>query len=146
MELNDVKLFGRVVKDAEFKTSPQGTKIATFSIANRKSKSKTEENTKAADFFPLVIYGEYAEKIYQYLKKGQKVIIDGFLKQNKWEKDGVKKSQIMIVVKNLQLISDSQNHSSAANENKTAINIEENENFENEIPEEEIYSDEEALY
>ncbi len=146
MELNDVKLFGRVVKDAEFKTSPQGTKIATFSIANRKSKSKNEENTKTADFFPLVIYGEYAEKIYQYLKKGQKVIIDGFLKQNKWEKDGVKKSQIMIVVKNLQLISDSQNHSSAANENKPAINMEENENFENEIPEEEIYSDEEALY
>ena len=54
-----------------------------------------------------VIFGNYAEKMHKYLVKGQKVIVEGFLRQDKWEKEGVKKSAISIGVNNIHLIFDS---------------------------------------
>lgn len=107
MELNDVKLFGRVVRDAEMKIMPNGMKIATFSIAtNRSYKNEKGEFVQVGNFFPLSVYNQYAEKLLPYLTKGRKVIIDGYLKQDRWEKDGVKKSTTAIGVRNIQLIFD----------------------------------------
>ncbi|MCR5252573.1 MAG: single-stranded DNA-binding protein [Treponema sp.] len=107
-DLNDVKLFGRVVRDAELRHSGDNHSFALFSIAvNRSIKNANGEWESKADFFSMAIYDNYAEKMSQKLKKGQKVIIQGFLKQNHWEKDGEKRSEIGIGVKSIQLIFDS---------------------------------------
>lgn len=108
-DLNDVKLYGRVVKDAELSSSETtGTKILKFSVATNKSKKKADGTWEdVVYFFPLTIFGNYAEKMHKYLVKGQKVIVEGFLRQDKWEKEGVKKSAISIGVNNIHLIFDS---------------------------------------
>lgn len=155
MELNDVKLFGRVVRDAEMKTMPNGMKIATFSIAtNRSYKNEKGEFVQVGNFFPLSVYNQYAEKILPFLTKGRKVIIDGYLKQDRWEKDGVKKSATAIGVRNIQLIfdaKDSAEKSSLPASEPVAIPQPESQNEESMIYEEEpdfdsdIYSDTEEL-
>lgn len=110
MELNDVKLFGRIVRDAELKVMPSGMKIATFSIAtNRTHKNEKGEFVRVGNFFPLSVYNQYAENLLPYLVKGQKVIVDGYLKQDKWEKDGEKRTALSIGVKNIQIVFDSKN-------------------------------------
>lgn len=107
-EMNDVKLFGRVVKDAELKKTSNNLSVVVFSIATNHSIKKDDGNWEnKADFFPLAIYGQYAEDKVGKLIKGQKVIIEGYLKQNKWEKDGVKHSETIIGVSKIQFIYDS---------------------------------------
>lgn len=155
MELNDVKLFGRVVRDAEMKIMPNGMKIAAFSIAtNRSYKNEKGEFVQVGNFFPLSVYNKYAEKVLPYLTKGRKVIIDGYLKQDRWEKDGIKKSAMAIGVEKIQIIFDAkesaEKNSSQASENN-AIPQQDAQNEENMIYEDtpdfdtDIYTDSEEL-
>lgn len=156
MELNDVKLFGRVVRDAEMKVMADGMKIATFSIAtNRSYKNEKGEFVQVGNFFPLSVYNSYAEKVLPYLTKGRKVIIDGYLKQDKWEKDGVKKSATAIGVRNIQLIFDAKEQAeknSPQNSENNTIPQPETQNEESMIYEDEpdidtdIYSDTEEIF
>lgn len=155
MELNDVKLFGRVVRDAEMKIMPNGMKIAAFSIAtNRSYKNEKGEFVQVGNFFPLSVYNKYAEKVLPYLTKGRKVIIDGYLKQDRWEKDGIKKSAMAIGVEKIQIIFDAkesaEKNSSQASENN-AIPQQDAQNEESMIYEDtpdfdtDIYTDSEEL-
>ena len=156
MELNDVKLFGRVVRDAEMKVLPDGMKIATFSIAtNRSYKDEKGEFVQVGNFFPLSVYNQYAEKVLPYLTKGRKVIIDGYLKQDRWEKDGVKKSATAIGVRNIQLIFDAKEQAEKSDEQTSENNAmpqpeaqhEESMIYEDDEPDfdSDIYSDTEEL-
>ena len=114
MELNDVKLFGRIVRNAELKITGNGLKIARFTIAtNRAKKNEQGKYENIGHFFPLAVYGTYAEKMQPLLLKGQKVIVSGFLKQDRWVQDGKKKSTISIGVNGIQLIFDSKSEAEA---------------------------------
>lgn len=156
MELNDVKLFGRVVRDAQMKVMSNGMKIATFSIAtNRSYKNEQGEFIQVGNFFPLSVYNQYAEKVLPYLTKGRKVIIDGFLKQDRWEKDGVKKSATAVGVRNIQLIFDAKEsaeknaaqNSEAAAEQQPETQDSENMIFENEADfGTDVYSEPENIF
>ncbi len=156
MELNDVKLFGRVVRDAQMKVMSNGMKIATFSIAtNRSYKNEQGEFVQVGNFFPLSVYNQYAEKVLPYLTKGRKVIIDGFLKQDRWEKDGVKKSATAVGVRNIQLIFDAKEsaeknavqNSEAAAEQQPETQDSENMIFENEADfGTDVYSEPEDIF
>lgn len=117
MELNDVKLFGRIVRNAEMKISDNGLKIVRFTIAtNRARKNEQGQYENIGHFFPLAIYGTYAEKMQPLLTKGRKVIISGFLKQDRWEQDGKKKSSISIGVNGIQLIFDRKSETANASD------------------------------
>lgn len=156
MELNDVKLFGRIVRDAQMKVMSNGMKIATFSIAtNRSYKNEQGEFIQVGNFFPLSVYNQYAEKVLPYLTKGRKVIIDGFLKQDRWEKDGVKKSATAVGVRNIQLIFDAKEsaeknaaqNSEAAAEQQAETQDSENMIFENEADfGTDVYSEPEDIF
>lgn len=116
-DLNTVQLFGRVVQNAQLKNTANGLKVAVFTIAtNRSFKNSDGSFTKQGEFFPLAIYGSYAEKMFPHLTKGQKVIVEGFLKREKWEKDGEKRSTISIGVRALHLIWDSKKAGSSENQ------------------------------
>ena len=67
-------------------------------------------------FFECIAWNKAAEIINQYCKKGQQIVVDGRLQQNRWEdKNGNKRSIIEIVVRHVQFIG---NKSSNPNENK----------------------------
>ncbi|MBQ8678320.1 MAG: single-stranded DNA-binding protein [Treponema sp.] len=107
-DLNSVQIFGRVVRDATMKETSGGTKITEFSIAtNITCKDEKEGFVQKGNFFPLAIYGSYAEKMLPHLKKGQRVIIEGYLKQNRWVTgEGKHRSATEIGVRNIHLIFD----------------------------------------
>ena len=103
MNVNCVILEGRLVKNAEFSVKGE-TKLSRFVIATdttRKTPSGSFE--KKADFFPLVVFGNYAEKLTPYLVKGRQVTITGKLVQDSYEKDGEKRSRMEIRVKEVSL-------------------------------------------
>ena len=84
-EMNHIFLFGRVVKDAELKKTASGLSVAVFSVANNRSVKKSDGTYESkGNFFPLAVYGSYAEKILRFLKKGQRLNIEGYLKQDRF--------------------------------------------------------------
>ena len=83
--LNRVQLIGRLGKEPESRFTPNGKKVAHFSLAisqRRKSGNETKEYT---EWVNVEAWGRLGEVAQQYLKKGSLVYIEGRLKTDKYE-------------------------------------------------------------
>lgn len=116
---NKVVLVGNLTRDVEIRYSQSGSAIGNVGIAtSRKWKSATGEQKDEVMFIDLTFFGRTAEIANQYIKKGSKVLIDGRLSFQQWEKDGQKRSKHVITVENLQMLdskADSQVHDTTPN-------------------------------
>lgn len=79
-DLNDVKLFGRIVKDATIQLSNNDKKKALFTLAvNRTKKDENGNYYNEANFFSISAF--VTDKLAAYLTKGQPLIVEGELVQ-----------------------------------------------------------------
>jgi single-strand DNA-binding protein len=99
LELNKVMVIGRLTRDAEVRYVTSGVAVANFDIAvNRRYKdTKTGENTDEVCYLTVKAWRKLAEFVEQYLGKGKGVFVEGRLQQENWEKDGQKRSKIVIL-------------------------------------------------
>ncbi|EGQ3198847.1 single-stranded DNA-binding protein [Staphylococcus pseudintermedius] len=82
--LNRTVLVGRLTKDPDFRTTPSGVEVATFTLAvNRNFKSKDVE--QQADFINCVVFKKQAENVKNYLSKGSLAGVDGRLQSRSYE-------------------------------------------------------------
>ena len=104
IDTNVTTIIGRLTKDAELKQEP--LQIGFFTIAtNQKKKNSDGSQEPEASFFDVNVFGNYAEVIIPQLKKGQQVSIIAELKQERWtDKEGNKKTRILLVAKSIQII------------------------------------------
>lgn len=96
--MNNIIFSGRLTADPEirYSTGAKQTCIATINVAvDRDFKREGEAN---ADFFKCICFGKAAENIEKYLTKGTKIIGQGSLQNNNYEKDGVKHYGMQIVL------------------------------------------------
>ncbi len=94
--VNTVVLHGRLAKDVDLRTTPNGKSVAQTTIAvNRRTKDD------GADFIPLVIWGKQAEVWGQYLSKGREVALTGRIQvRNYTDKDNNRRYITEVVVEN----------------------------------------------
>lgn len=107
MNLNKAELIGNLTANPLVKAMPSGQSIATFSIATnfRWRDSKTKEKKQSAEFHPIIAWGRLGDVVGKYLKKGDKVYIDGRLHTRFWQgKDGIKRGRTEIVAQNLIML------------------------------------------
>lgn len=79
-------LIGRLTKDPELRHTPQGTATTTFNIAVER-----ERKDGGADFLTVVVWGNTAEFICKYMRKGSKLAVRGRIQTRDYEgKDGQK--------------------------------------------------------
>ena len=117
-DLNHVVVIGRLTKsldDSNFGYLQSGTARANISLAVNRSRKDGEQWVDDVSFLDVTIWGKTAENLKPYLQKGKQVAIDGYLKQDRWEKDGQKFSKVYIVANSVQLIN---NTSNSENSNK----------------------------
>ncbi|NJH82144.1 single-stranded DNA-binding protein [Staphylococcus hyicus] len=82
--LNRVVLVGRLTKDPEFRTTPSGVDVSTFTLAvNRNFKNKDGE--QQADFINCVVFRKQAENVKNYLIKGSLAGVDGRMQSRSYE-------------------------------------------------------------
>ena len=82
---------------------PSGSQVTSFSLAtNRTYKDKEGAKKEETEFINAVAFGKQAETIAQWVRKGQILYIDGRLKTQSWEKDGVKHYKTEVVVESFQ--------------------------------------------
>lgn len=104
MNLNKVLILGNVTRDPELRAMPNGGNVASLGIAtNRTWKDKAGQKQQEAEFHNVVAFGKLADIIGQYAKKGALLLIEGRLKTQSWEKDGIKRYKTEIIAENMQL-------------------------------------------
>jgi single-strand DNA-binding protein len=107
MDLNRAMLIGNLTRDPEVRTTPNGRAVASFAIAtNRQWKDANGQKQKAAEFHNVVFWAKLAEIAGQYLKKGQRVYVEGRLQTREWTgQDGVKRYRTEIIGENMIMLS-----------------------------------------
>ncbi len=108
-DVNRVNIIGRLTRDItsderSFAYLPNGTARANVSIAVNRSRKNGEQWVDEVSYFDVTIWGKTAENLKPYLTKGKQIAVEGYLKQDRWEKDGQKQSRISIVADNVQLL------------------------------------------
>jgi single-strand DNA-binding protein len=96
MALNSVNIMGNLTRDPELKYTPSGKSVCSLSIANNRVYTKNNEKVTEVSYFDVEVWGPAAENCSKYLTKGQGVIVEGRLKQDRWEKDGKTQSRVRI--------------------------------------------------
>jgi single-strand DNA-binding protein len=103
MNLNKVFIVGRVTRAPEQRSMPSGSSVTSFSLAtNRVWKDKDGQKQEETDFHNCTAFGKTAETIATYVVKGQEILVEGRIKTDTWEKDGVKKYSTKIIVESFQ--------------------------------------------
>lgn len=104
MDINHVIEIGHLTRDAEVTYTPGGMAVGKISIAVNRRVKKGQEWVDEANYFDVSIFGKQAESLKQFLTKGKQIAVDGFLKQDRWEKDGQKHSAVKIIANDIQLL------------------------------------------
>ena len=96
MALNSVNIMGNLTRDPELKYTQSGKGVCTLSVANNRVYTANGEKKTEVSYFDVEVWGVVAENCAKYLKKGRGVIVEGRLKQDRWEKDGKMQSRVRI--------------------------------------------------
>lgn len=106
MDLNKAMLIGRLTRDPEARTTPQGTSVTSFSVAtNFRWKDATGNQQDKTEYHDIVAWRKLAEICAQYLKKGAKVYIEGRLQTRSWDdQSGNKRYRTEIVADNMIML------------------------------------------
>lgn len=106
--MNKIFLLGRITNDLELKEGKSN--YLQFSIAvNREYKN--DQGQYEADFINCTAFGKTAEIISKYFQKGNKILVEGRLQQNRYtDAEGNNKSSYNVVVDKIQFIENKQNN------------------------------------
>lgn len=102
MSLNKVTLIGNVGKNVDIRSTQQGSKIASFSLATANSwkDKQTGERKTDTQWHKIVVYNDIlAQYVENYVKTGSKLYVEGELKYSEYQnKQGQKVNKTEIVL------------------------------------------------
>lgn len=93
MDLNRVTLIGHLSTEPEQKQTAAGRSVTRTSLATNFvwKDSKSGEQKEKVDFHTVVAWNKLGDRLQQYVKKGDRIYIEGRLDHHSYEKDGVTK-------------------------------------------------------
>jgi len=123
MDVNTVIVAGRVTRDPELRTTPNGTSVCEVGLAiNRKYKTSSGEQKRETTYVDVIFWNGKAGVVSTYVKKGTPLYIEGRLELDQWEsQDGQKRNRLRIVADDFQFVErKNSNESAEADETSTA--------------------------
>ena len=102
--INKTVFVGNLTRDAELSYTNSGFAICKMSIAISIPKKVGDKWEDEASFFDLVGLGKRYEALANYLTRGSKIAVDCHAKQERWEKDGMKRSKVVFQIDNIELV------------------------------------------
>ena len=103
--LNRVQLIGRLGKDPETRFTPNGKKVAHFSLAVSQRWKTNGETKEYTEWVNVEAWGRLGEVCQEYLKKGSLIYLEGRLKTDKYEdKGGETKYYTKVVALQMQML------------------------------------------
>jgi len=104
--INKVILVGNLGADPETRYTPSGTAITSIRIATSESwkDKQTGEQQERTEWHRVEFFGRIAEIAGEYLKKGRQVYVEGKLRTDEYEKDGVKRWSTKVIADEMQML------------------------------------------
>jgi len=99
MDLNDVKIAGNLVKEAELRYTPQGTSVANVSLGVNETYTVDNEKRTTTTFVDVQLWGASAENFSKLVQKGQQILVEGALRQDNWEDKQTKQNRSKLFVR-----------------------------------------------
>jgi single-strand DNA-binding protein len=106
--VNKVILLGNTGKDPEVTFLPSGTAVAKFGLAtSERFKDKGGEWQDRTEWHNVVAFGKLAEIVRDYVKKGNKLYVEGSLRTSSWDDktSGQKRYKTEVIMNELSLLS-----------------------------------------
>jgi len=104
MSLNSVNIMGNLTRDPELKYTNSGKSVCNLSVANNRIYTSGGEKVTEVSYFDVEVWGAVAENCAKYLAKGRGIIVEGRLKQDRWDKDGKTQSRVRITANNIHFL------------------------------------------
>lgn len=104
-DLGPGSLAGNLTEDPELRYTPMGKAVASLRVAV--SERVYNEHTSAwedapAKFFTVTCWPPMAERVAEYLQRGQRIVAEGRWESQSWEdKDGVVQERVAFVATDL---------------------------------------------
>lgn len=103
--MNSIIIVGRTTKEMELKTLSSGSKTVGFCVAV----DRITKNGKVTDFIDCVAWGKTAELLAQYVKKGERIGVQGSLQTRSYQdRDGNNRKAYEILVDRVEFLSEGQ--------------------------------------
>lgn len=111
MAVNHLVFQGRVTRDLELKTTQSGIENVKFTLAWSEKYKETERKC----FLTCKAWRNTATFLDKYFhSKGSEMVVEGALETEEWEKDGQKRSQIVLNVDKVHFCGKRQDNGSTA--------------------------------
>lgn len=117
---------GNLTRDPEIKFFPSGDRFAIIGIAfNKKFKNKKDELVERACFLDGKVFGKFVETIEQYLKKGDRILVQGELLEEHWfNQNGEKRSKHILSITNIKFLTPKKDVETQEDEATRHLNVE----------------------
>lgn len=101
--MNKIWLIGRITKELSLNRTNSGRNFLHFTLAvARKYKRKDKPDT---DFFSCLAWGGVADSMYQFLDKGSKVAVEGYLEKDSYQDaDGNTQHTEKVIVDSIEFL------------------------------------------
>lgn len=128
--LNRVVLVGRLTKNPEFRTTPSGVEVATFTLAVNRTFTNAQ-GEREADFINVVVFRKQAKNVNDYLSKGSLAGVDGRIQSRSYDNnEGRRVFVTEVVADNVQFLdSGNKNNNQKGNYQQQANNYQQNSNY-----------------
>jgi single-strand DNA-binding protein len=103
--LNKVMLIGNVGAEPEIRTVGSGTRLAKVSLAtNRTFSDRSGQQQEKTEWHRLTFWDRLAEIVERYVKKGDRLYVEGRIEYSQTEDNGVTRYWTDIVVRDMVML------------------------------------------
>ncbi len=103
--MNKILLIGNLGRDPDMSYTTSGTAVTKFTLAVNRVTKVGGERKEETEWFNIVAWNQLAETCNNYLKKGQKVYVEGRVQQRKYtDKNGVERNAMDVVINEMEML------------------------------------------
>ena len=103
--VNKVILLGNIGKDPEVRETKAGNIVNLTMATSEKYTDKSGQKQENTEWHNLVVFGKLADVVAKYVKKGDKLYVEGSITTRKWEdKEGNTRYTTEVKVRDLTML------------------------------------------
>jgi single-strand DNA-binding protein len=102
--VNKLILVGNVGRDPEVQATPNGHKVANFSLATNRRIPRENGFEERTEWHRLTVWNRLAELAEEYIRKGDRLYVEGRIEYASYERDGVTIPTSEVVVRELVML------------------------------------------
>ena len=105
--LNRVQIIGNLGRDPEMRFTQGGTPFTNFSVAvNESWQTRDGEQQEHTEWFNVTAWARLAEVANEYLRRGQRVYVEGSLRSRDWQdREGNTRTSVDLRARDLMMLS-----------------------------------------